>query len=63
MTYATAVAMPDPLTHCSGLEIEPEPLQQPKPLSLDPKPTAPQQEFNAKGFTFYSEPSGQLPGD
>ena len=34
-TYATVAAMSDPLTHCSGLGIEPTPPQQPEPLQLD----------------------------
>ena len=36
LTYATAAAMPDPLTHCAGLGIKPVPLQQPKLLKLVP---------------------------
>ena len=35
VTYATAVATQDPLTHCTKLEIELAPPQQPKPLKLD----------------------------
>ena len=30
-----AVAMPDPLTHCVGLEIKPAPPQEPELLQLD----------------------------
>ena len=32
VTYATAVAIPVPLTHCTGLRIKPVPLQWPEPL-------------------------------
>ena len=34
VTYATAVAMPDPLTHFSGAGIEHATLQQPKQLAV-----------------------------
>ena len=33
--WATAVAMPDPLTHCTRLGIKSTPLQWPEPLQLD----------------------------
>ena len=42
MTYAIAVAMPEPLTHYAGLGIKPTPLQWPEPLQSDSEPTAPQ---------------------
>ena len=32
---SAAVAMPDTLTHCAGLEIEPTSLQLPEPLQVD----------------------------
>ena len=34
VVYATAVIMPDPLTHCAWLGIELAPLQGPEPLQL-----------------------------
>lgn len=34
-TYASAAAMPDPLTRRTGLGTEPEPLQQPELLQSD----------------------------
>ena len=45
VSYATATATQDPLTHCTRLGIEPKPLQQLEPLWLDSKPTVPQQEL------------------
>ena len=45
MTHAAAVATLDPLTHCTGLGIEPVLLQQPKPLQSDSQHTAPQLEL------------------
>jgi len=35
VTYTTAMAMPNPLTHWATPGIETAPLQQPKPLQLD----------------------------
>ena len=32
VTYAAAVAMPDPLIHCAGSGVEPMPLKKPEPL-------------------------------
>ena len=41
VTYAAAVAVLDPLTHCPGLGIEPTPLL----LQLDSSPIVPQWEL------------------
>lgn len=38
-SYTTAAAMPNPLTHCAGLRIEPMPPQPPALLQADSKPT------------------------
>ena len=35
VTYTTAAAVLDPLTHCSELRIELPPVQWPKPLQLE----------------------------
>lgn len=35
VTYAVAMATPEPLIHCAWLGIEPAPRQGPKPLQLD----------------------------
>ena len=45
MTYATAAATPNPLTHCTGPGIEPAPLQRPELLQSDSQPIAPQWEL------------------
>lgn len=50
VNYATALATPDPLIHCSWLGIKPKPLQQPEPLQLYSYPIVPQQELHS--FTF-----------
>ena len=42
---SAAVAMPDPLTHCTGLGIEPAHLRQPKLLQCDSQSTAPRWEL------------------
>ena len=44
-TYATAVAIPDSLTHCAGPGTEAVPLQRPKPLLSDSSATVPQWEL------------------
>ena len=46
VTYATAVATPDSLTHCARPGVQPTHLQQPEPLQLDSLPTAPPQELH-----------------